>query len=705
MTVKREDRDRAAPPPGKPLVAVMLFALVGFVPPTGRPAHAQPSSGDAEWQSYRAHIAAAQAWLDLNEPARAREWIDAAPPAHRGWEWRLLQRQLDVSLAVPFRDAAGFMDLSVAPDGKRAACLTGNGKLTIIALPDGAVLRTCDAHTQGGGFSVRFAPDGTRIASSGADRLVKIWDAETGELKLTFDQHKFPVGGLAWSPDSTRIASSAYYVDKETPIEGRVHIWNAADGAILHTMRTGQKPVVCTDWSRDGRFVAAGTWDSEVVVWSAADGSEVRTINERPGPTNASHVDAVALSPDGELVAYGSSEKWVRVHRVATGERVADLHSHGQPIAAVRFSPDGRQLATGGGDDTIRVWDTATWQETATLRGHAGRMRGLAYGPDGSRLYSASLDGTVRMWDPSSRDTAGLRFAHPSGNYAVSFSPDGTRVAGAGYDGIVPVWDSRTGALTTSWPAHMTDGGCSPVCMTDWSPDGGRVATCSWDKTAKVYDAATRAEVLKIEHAAGVADITWGPAGDVLATCGRDKQAHLWDAATGKLVRSFTGHEGQVNEVRFSADGGHVATVSDDKTARVWDVAGGACTQTLRGHRGAVQSACWSPDGARIATGGADGSVRLWNTTTGEQVRVLHQGDEPIYRVAFSPDGSRIACAGRELVLLDPAHVGAAARLRPHADMGWNIDWSPDGHRLASGSWDGSVVILDAAAITRTNRP
>jgi eukaryotic-like serine/threonine-protein kinase len=55
--------------------------------------------------------------------------------------------------------------------------------------------------------SVAWSPDSTRIASGSLDDTVQVWDATTGTLKLTYRGHLNNVNSVAWSPDGTRIAS------------------------------------------------------------------------------------------------------------------------------------------------------------------------------------------------------------------------------------------------------------------------------------------------------------------------------------------------------------------------------------------------------------------------------------------------------------------------------------------------------------------
>lgn len=72
---------------------------------------------------------------------------------------------------------------------------------------------------------------------------------------------------------------------------------------------------------------------------------------------------------------------------------------HSKGVDAVAVSPDGKLVASGGVDSTIVLWEVRTGKALRTLTGHSSGVTSVAFSPDGRRLVSGSWDGTVRLWE------------------------------------------------------------------------------------------------------------------------------------------------------------------------------------------------------------------------------------------------------------------------------------------------------------------
>ena len=195
--------------------------------------------------------------------------------------------------------------------------------------------------------------------------------------------------------------------------------------------------VVFTRWENP-RF-RGGIFDETVKLWDVATRTNIATLE---GHTWA--VYSVSFSPDGTLLASGSSDRTVKLWDVATRTNIATLAGHRDQVNSVSFSPDGKTLASGSDDGTVKLWDVATRQNIAILR-HTGNVTSVSFSPDGTTLASTGdsfFDRTVKLWDVAT-GTNIATLEHPHGVVFVSFSPDGTLLASVGriFDETVKLWD------------------------------------------------------------------------------------------------------------------------------------------------------------------------------------------------------------------------------------------------------------------------
>ncbi|KAM1242808.1 hypothetical protein ACFX2G_035121 [Malus domestica] len=136
-----------------------------------------------------------------------------------------------------------------------------------------------------------------------------------------------------------------------------------------------------------------------------------------------------------------------------------------------------------------------------------------------------------------------------------------------------------------------------------------------------------------------------------------DQTCVLWDITTGLRTSVFggefqSGHTADVLSVSINQSNSRLfVSGSCDTTARLWDTrVASRAVRTFHGHEGDVNVVKFFPDGNRFGTGSDDGTCRLFDIRTGHQLQVYHQthGDNdipPVKTIAFSISG-RLLFAG-----------------------------------------------------------
>jgi WD40 repeat protein len=682
--------------------------------------------------------------------------LAAAATVYAIWQQQQAQQQARVATSRELA-AAAVNNLDVDPERSVLLALQGLSEAYTLeaenalheSIPELHLLMTLTGHVEMP-ESVAASPDGTRLASASDDGTVKVWDAVTGQERLSFDTGHTGVSifGLAYSPDGARVATASD--------DGTAIVWDADTGQQLLLVDHGA-PLSGLAFSPDGRHLATAGADPAARVWDSTTGEELLVLTGhadamRAGSVHPGGVIGVLFAPDGERLATAGADGSARLWDAGTGEllRVISGHAdeiyialgpeghrlltagydgwvkvwdvepesqateplvsidHGQPARAAAFAPDGTRIAAAGQDGAARVWDTASGRRLLTLAGHSGLIDDLAFTPDGSRLVTVGEDVTVRVWDLA----PGRELLTVPDAAAPAFDPEGPRLATAQSDGTVVIRDSKTGQELLTLAGHPEFG----AGWTTFSPDGNYLATASWDMTAKLWDAATGQERFTLSgHVGFVFQASFNPDGTRLATASADGTARVWDTRTGQDLFSLLGHEGWVQGVAYSPDGRRIATSSDDGTARIWDAANGQQLESLDAGRSLVGIA-YSPDGKRLAASGADGASTIWDISGAESrvVSILSGHAAFVPNIAFSPDNSHLATASFDgTAKVWDAHTGEEWLTLSTQDSLASVAFSPDGARLATGSFGGGhvrvyaldledLVALAESRVTRT---
>jgi len=225
------------------------------------------------------------------------------------WElkpsWRLERRIGDIADPATLVDRVAALDFN--SEGTLLAAGGGvpsrSGELKIFRVEDGAIVTDIPHAHEDSIFSVAFSRDGKFVASGGADKYVRKFDAAAGELVQQFEGHTNHVLGVAWRAD--------------------------------------------------GRVLASAGADNTIRVWNAESGDRIRTVNGFDR-----QVFSLRFIGQSQNVVSCSGAGRVRMHRTDNGQNFRNFAgTGGDYVYGVDVTPDGRIVVAGGYDSVLRIWN------------------------------------------------------------------------------------------------------------------------------------------------------------------------------------------------------------------------------------------------------------------------------------------------------------------------------------------------------------
>lgn len=481
---------------------------------------------------------------------------------------------------------------------------------------------------------VIFTHDGQYLVSAGYDKVVRVWNVQTGKTERTIrgeigDGQVGQIYTMALSPDDQYLAIGGWlpgYQQGLNPV--RIHAFS--DGQVLHLFQGHQNMVFDLAFSSDGRLASASA-DKTVAIWKMGKREPLHRLQG-----HESFVYAVDFSSDGKRVISGGEDSTLRLWDAERGELIRVMEGHQDAVLSVAFSPDGRYIASGGIDKTVRLWDAKTGEFIKILGQQDSSVTSLSFSPDASQvLTGAGWNGgyTCTLFSIPSGEIVTRSKKYDNVVLATAISPDGKVAAtGGGDNKEIFLWETGTGQIIRTlagrgrivWSVGFARDGQSIAYGNEFDHtfpgpylgplqkvillnlNGEDEITLNGeveDASAYIralhqqgnYELKTREgtygyqSILQIIQAGKILhEIERGPTSGYrhrsytlthnaryIASGGSNGVLTLYNTETGKPIREFVGHTSDVFAVAVSLDDRTLISGSADQTIRLWDLESG----------------------------------------------------------------------------------------------------------------------------------
>ncbi len=599
-----------------------------------------------------------------------------------------------------------------AQTGKEDALLTGHEEevksavfspdgRNLISLDSGGESRRWDA-TTGEQLSIltestdlvlnaALSADSTKLVTQDMDNKFRIWQLKNDNPTpdVINDVNDSGILTLAISPDGNLIASSKI---GDSPQKFIIQVHNTIINNHLYSIDGDTGQIYRIKFSPDGKILAGLNENGQIQLWDTDNGSPLPAFEE-------DNLSSLAFSSDGRLLAAatGEPEGEVLFWNLKTNELSRQaLKVQSNDISILAFSPDNKTLLVASKDGNICSWDIHTGNQLFLVAGHTGPMLHLTYSDtnntlttinssswiwntkniyrkqwdfdtnqqlsidilktkgvkvistDGNTVVVESEDGALDLLDISTKNIHSTLRGFPENNQdsQFAFSLDGNYFTSVGKDHVIRLWKipslQGTSQPLYTFDEHQTDwDGTLAFSQDSKTLANSRTVNFNRNTTIQLWNVETGETHLQFDvDSSHIFTLAFSPDEKILAG-GSEDTLYLWETSTGNLISecipdrlcsSMTLVFSQDSKTLISATGGTIIHFPDD---------------TIKLEDGGILSGSLSPLGG--------GVIQLWDVQTGE---------------------------------LLSTHAG-------HKNFVKTMALSKDGKTLATGSWDGTILLWD----------
>ncbi|XP_066525491.1 apoptotic protease-activating factor 1 isoform X2 [Hoplias malabaricus] len=525
-------------------------------------------------------------------------------------------------------------------DGSKIASCGASKTLRVCKSTSGEKLQEIQAHDDEV-LCCAFSPDDRHIATCSSDRKVKVWNVERGILLRVFeDEHEEQINHCQFTNTNRRVLLATCSNDKFM----NTKLWNLNKPTSQNTMFGHMEPVNHCCFSPDDTYLATSSNDGTLKLFEVQSANEWKSIDINSFfPENDDETSVIVKcstwSGDGKRI-FCAVKNAVFMFDVAKQDMLLEIRtSRLSTVQYCQACPNSQLLALALSHYTVELWDFEANKKMAECSGHLSWVNCVQFSPNGSELLSSSDDQTIRLWETEHVHTSSA--VALKRDFDVLFNQDDITVVAADSKNRLQVRSGVESLLVLETSEQQSRIRCMCIYR-----QGSAVALGMEDGTVQVVDVPSGNTLATLlGHSKTVHHCLFTDDGQTLITSSEDTTLRVWRWRTGECL-VLEGHKEPVRKFHVLSSSSSSPTLlswSFDGTVKVWDLSCGEKLQDLECHQGAVLSGDISPDGRLFCTASADKTAKVWSSASWNMVFHLKGHKACVRCCRFSWDGKRLA--------------------------------------------------------------
>lgn len=591
-----------------------------------------------------------------------------------------------------------------------------------------------------------FSHDARWIATGDQDGILKVWDTQNGQCVARTDwggtERRNVILHVQFSPDDQYIAASCFG-------HSAVYAWNTELNVPIRNFKL-ENPK-SSDYRKEGtsydryfpiafspnsKLFAYVTSPETVTVSDINTGEDIAHLTGHTAPLHT-----LLFSPCGQYLASASLGATVQVWDIQNESLVMMPKTYEGNRVRLAYTPDETLQVADIYNDKVLMWDTSQHNKLDTFNTVGTTAENARFSNDGTKFAIACWNHKIQIWQADTSDTRSFFSGFGSVPYSVAFMQDSNTLVGGNWGSTGKIfWNINKRQVQRILPP-LAKRRSLRKCVA-LSPDDQLLAIDTGDNDIQIWHIETEELVAELtEHENRIYSLAFSPTGKYLVSGGWKDEIYVWDVALWEKQHQLIEHTGSVEAIAFHPDGNRFVTSSRDGTALLWDVETGEqisplpLPETLEDaslYRGEpqeiervinggnlqykeyqhMQSIVFSPCGNWIAGGlgtwiadALINEIRLWDTETLETRMIFLQPHGCIrpWALTFSPCGKYLVSGawwkrGLEKAPIHLWEMSTGENIHTfwgHSSDVQDLAYSPDGKYLASGGYDGTVLLWD----------